>query len=94
MPSCFSLTRRGDSEPSSLQYVDRVLCQALDLSYSEDRWAGNWYNNIGLLLAVGKSLDEIIDGYTGHESEHANLMGRMAAYLNEHYITNAWKEWK
>ena len=87
MPMCFQLTRKGDKEPSSLQHVDCCICQALDIPFSEDRWAAGWYDSVGLLLAVGKSFEEIMDIVTGDRR-------RICAYLNEHYTTDSWKEWK
>jgi hypothetical protein len=90
MPSCFQLTRRGDSVPCSLRDVDDDICQNLGFAYSEDRWAANWYNFIGLALAMGHSFDYIIDLCWKHE-EWNGL--RIAAYLNEHYVSDAWREW-
>lgn len=95
MPSCFQLTRKGDSEPSSLQHIDCCLCQHFELPWSADKWAANWYNNIGLMLAIGHSFEKIIDtcnSITGYEADHANLMMRMSAYLNEHYTSDAWHQ--
>lgn len=86
MPSCFQLTRKGDTEPSNLQHIDRCICQALDIPFSEDQWAGGWYNSIGLLLAVGKTFDEILDMQL---SNH-----RIVAYLAEHYTSDSWHQWK
>jgi hypothetical protein len=91
MPSCFSLTKRGDTEPSSLQYIDRVLCQSLDIPYSEDSWACGWYNFIGLSLAIGHSFEYLIDLCWKHE-EWNGL--RIAAYLNEHYVSDSWREFR
>jgi hypothetical protein len=93
MPNCFQLTRKGDSSPAKLQDIDRAICQNLDIPFSEDKWAANWYANIGLFLALGKSFNDIIDlcwDINGYEAEHANLTLRIAAYLNDNYTSDAW----
>lgn len=90
MPNCFQLTRKGDKAPAKLWDVDRAICQHLDCPWSEDAWVVYWYSYIGLLLAVGKSFNEIID--ICWTEERYDLL-RVAAYLNEHYTANAWKEW-
>lgn len=91
MPSCFSLTRRGDKSPAILQEIDRDICQNLGFTYSEDQWAFNWYNFIGLALAIGHSFEYIIDLCWKHEDWESL---RIAAYLNDNYSSDAWKEYK
>jgi len=91
MPSCFSLTRRGDSGRAILQEIDKDICQNLDIPFNEKEWAHGWYNFIGLALAMGHSLEYIIDLCWKHE-EWLSL--RIAAYLNENYTSDAWHEFK
>src|SRR5882672_5201229 len=61
MPICFQLIRRGDAKPSSLHDVDNDICQNLGFAYDHKKWAGGWYNFIGLALAMGHDFPYIID---------------------------------
>lgn len=98
MPVQVILTRKGDTEPRSFHDIDRELCQALDIPFDEEEWAGNWYNTLcGWGLAFGASLDWLVD-YWRKQAEDGNepsiLFWRIAAYLNEHYTTEAWRVFK
>lgn len=100
MPNCFCLTPKGEAEPASLNYIDALLCQRLDLPYSERSYTYGWYDDIGFALACGKSFEQIIDinrAYLAKEPfssyhEHELTMIRIAAHLNEHFVANAWAE--
>lgn len=87
MPNCFNLTKLGDDKPSTLQDVDRDICQALDIPFSDTEWAGNWYHSIGFALACGQSWDQI-------EATLADYPGSLAIahYLKENYKPSAWAE--
>lgn len=98
MPNCFSLTRKGDTSPATLESVDRALCQTFELEYSARAYVYGWYDDIGFALACGCSLDKYIDrawSYLTDEADaqyetHERMMLRFAAYLNEHYTVDAW----
>lgn len=98
MPNCFQLTKKGYPSPAILKVVDAELCQNLDLPFLGHRWTCGWYNDLGLALACGKTLPEMIDIYQVkvvkrvRSSEHDVAMYRIACYLNEHYTTDAWVE--
>jgi hypothetical protein len=92
MPSCFCLYRKGSNTKAHLQDVDRDLCQNLELPYSDDEWVAYWYDSIGLLLAIGRTFEQIIDALA--KDEPYGPRWRIACYLNTHYTSDAWKEWK
>lgn len=98
MPNCFSLTFKGDTEPSTLEFVDRFICQRLELPYHPRIYTCGWYDDIGFKLACGVSLTTQIDILRNSSEEptiyqiHERIMWRVAALLNEHFIANAWAE--
>lgn len=67
MSHCFQLTRKGESEPSKLQSVDEHLCQHFNTEVHPENWFRNWYNIIGLGLAMGYTFREIKEKTTGYE---------------------------
>ena len=102
MPNCFQLTRKGHTEPTTLQAIDAELCQNLDLPFSENKWACGWYDLIGFSLACGRSFDEITDAIKVGcikdankdiaQREHGYQLLRINHYLNEHFTSDAWVE--
>ena len=89
MPNCFTLTLKGDKEPAELAKVDTDLWIKFngEEPAGNDQWYCHWYDNIGLLLAMGKSFDECIEEYKGN-------MRKIAIYLKENYTSNAWYQHK
>jgi hypothetical protein len=101
MPHCFQLTRKGETKPTALQDIDAELCQNLDLPFSEDKWAGGWYDLIGFSLACGRSFDEITDAIKvgikaankgTAQCEHGYQLLRINHYLSEHFSNDTWTE--
>jgi hypothetical protein len=85
--------RRDHSEPSTLETVDRVVCQHFpdEFTYSETNYAA-WYEVIGFMLAMGATFDEMLSPECKHSFGNGTRMHRVAAYLNEHYVANAWAQ--
>lgn len=86
MPSCFSLTKRGHNRPSNLQDVDRDICEHLGVKVDPMNWYSNWYNTIGLSLAIGHSFEKIKEFFP----ERAQVID----FLEQNYDVNSWKEFK
>jgi hypothetical protein len=85
MPNCFQLYKKGEEEPSILQDVDNDLWLKFEGSIPEpnDKWYQNWYNTVGLLLAMGESFDQI--------KENASIeMYVVVSYLERIYTHSAW----
>lgn len=89
MPNCFSLTRKGEKTPTDFIIVDEELCAMLGVPVHPTAWVEHWYNIIGLSLACGKSLEELTKQY---KEEKAERLVKIAEYLGENYVTNAWCE--
>lgn len=99
MPNCFALSRKGESNYSTLNEIDSELCQNLDLPWSPRVYTCGWYDDIGFALACGKTLPELVDIIRDHAHKpnnkyrtHELIMWRVAAYLNEHFDAHCWAE--
>jgi hypothetical protein len=86
MPRCFALYPKGGTEKISLQDVDKELCEFFGVKVSETEWLGNWYNTIGLSLAIGHDWGKIREFFP----EMKNIID----FMEENYTPDSWKEWK
>ena len=97
MPNCFTLTRKGETTPANLNAIDEELCTLLGVPVHPTKYVEYWFDIIGLPLACGKSLEEIIkrfkedNEYSKKDNDQDPLV-KIAEYLNEHYVSNAWCE--
>jgi hypothetical protein len=83
MPNCIQLFRKGEKEPLSFHRVDEEICKLMNMPVSKDEWCCGWYNTIGLLIALGKTLPEITEMQLG-----ANLH-QIVVFMAEHYTSDA-----
>lgn len=91
MPNCFSLTRKGEKEPTNLNRVDEELCQHLEVDVHETRFVAGWYDIFGLAMALGVHIgEEKMDEIAG-EDKH---LRKILAYLRENFTDDAWYEHK
>jgi hypothetical protein len=86
MPNCIQLFRKGEKEAVSFHEVDKEICQLMNVPVSMDKWCCDWYNIIGFLIAVGKTLPEIAEMPLGVNSH------QIAVFMAERYTSNAWYE--
>jgi hypothetical protein len=86
MPSCFALIDKSTGKRAILQDVDKELCEYLGVEVSETKWVGDWYNCIGLGLAIGHDWDKL----RGFFPEH----GPIIDYLESRFESDNWKEWR
>lgn len=103
MPACFSLTRKGESKPKTLQAIDAELCTHFGVPCDPIRWYASWYNIIGFNLACGTGFSEqrkrfteyltrdMADGAT-EDAEHDRRLLAIVDYLDKHYVANNWRE--
>ncbi len=95
MANCFTLTRKGESKPASLQDIDDEMRQAFGEEPDEVRWLWGWYDAVGFGLALGRTWAQEREQYAEDpaEDERTNrFRRRMLAvidWLDEHYIPNA-----
>lgn len=59
MPTCFDVTRNGETSPTSLNKIDEELCSILGVPVDPVRYVGGWFDYIGLRLACGSSFADI-----------------------------------
>jgi len=59
MTKFFYLTKIGEDSTSSLNSVDEALCNHFGEPVSSDYWYQDWYNTLGLALAVGRSWENM-----------------------------------
>jgi hypothetical protein len=85
------LIRRDNGDLYGHGYIDRCMCQAFDVEYSEFFYFADWAEIVVYQLASGKTLEQLIDKYrTIVETDeypcqrYINLW-RVCAYLNEHF---------
>lgn len=87
MPNCFQLTRKGSDEATKLQEIDNELWLEFNGSIPEpnDKWYMNWYNTVGLMLACGKTFEQI-------KEELSEDIGPVVDFLNHNYTARSWAE--
>lgn len=88
MASCFALTRIGETKPTALAEVDAHLCRELNQPCADDDWLYNWYNWIGLGLAVGKTFDELREQW----KKYPELV-KVLDVLKANYTVDSWREY-
>lgn len=59
MPVCFQLFNRATNEPVSLRRLDDDLRAWFGAPVDDVHYFRDWYDTIGLRLALGKSFDQI-----------------------------------
>jgi hypothetical protein len=89
MPSCFQLIKKGSKEPSIIHDVDEELYNHFGMEINPEEWYRDWYNSIGVGLALGHSFSKLRTIY----SEFPELI-KVVDYLEENYLVDAWYEYK
>ena len=86
MPNCFTLTPKGATKPAKLQDVDNELREAFLQPPSDTEWLWQWYDTIGLALAMGKDWGWVREN-CGSEDLRA-----VANWLEGRYEVDSWCE--
>ena len=98
MSNCFTLTRKGESKPANLQEIDDEMRQAFGEEPNKEQWLWEWYNEIGLGLALGRDWNQLRDQYSRDENDDEDSVlfcQRMQAvvdWLEANFTSNAWAE--
>ena len=87
MPACFKLISRFDGHAETMQNVDRRICEHLGQPVHPTRWCVNWYNTVGLLLAMGKTWDDMREIYDPN-----SVAQIVIDFLEIDYRTDSWHE--
>lgn len=90
MAVCFSLTKRGKTEPVSLNQLDEDVCKMLNKPCDPDKFCRGWYDIIGFRLALGKEWSEIVELFLPVEDAYDLDMLAICAYLQANYTSNCW----
>lgn len=98
MPVCFSLTRKGETEPTSLYQLDSELRDKLGYPQEPDEagWLGGWYDRIGFRLALGNSWEEIEKDFREVDEKYKDggldTLFKVLAYLKDNFTADNWRE--
>jgi len=87
MPICFTLTVKGENKPMKLQTIDDEMRAAFGAPPDPHRWFRNWYNTIGIGLAVGRSFAQLREVFA-NDAELVECL----TYLEERYVPDCWRE--
>jgi len=89
MPNCFTLTKKGETKPSTFVKIDEELCEFFNVRPHETNWFRGWYNSIGLGLAMGYSWDKMREMF----KDNPKLL-EIVNFLAKNYDSSAWYETK
>lgn len=78
-----------EAGPVNLNTIDEELCIHLGESISNSRWCRDWYNSIGLALAIGQSFDKIREELKACPENEIELLP-IVDYLDANFVTDAW----
>ena len=105
MPNCFSLTRKTALEdgPVDLSKIDEEMCAFFNQPCNPVKWHCDWFNTIGLDLAMGKdfaqqALQTARLLTTAGKNEDADAVKWyvkqlcVIAWLDENFVEDAWAE--
>jgi hypothetical protein len=58
-----------------------------------DCWYGNWYNTIGLRMAMGTDAgDQLKEWRENHGADHDGQWQAIMAFFRDNYTMDAWRE--
>lgn len=87
MPVCFCLIPKGTSRVEKLPEVDDKMREAFHAPTDDTDWYLDWYDTIGLMLALGKNWEQIRKVLEGSEELIA-----IANWLEGRYEVDCWRE--
>jgi hypothetical protein len=88
MPNYVQFFEVGDKEqrvPVPLTQVDAKICAVLKVPCHPQNWHLNWFNHLGLGLAMGSNYRELAKHYENDED-----MIKVLWVLAAHYTFKAW----
>ena len=86
MPNCFSLTRKGEKDCSTMQAIDAKMCIHFGAPCDEKRYHAEWYNIIGFSLACGKSFESQREEFRKQVASLSEAGQYDQAHREMHYI--------
>lgn len=86
MPNCFQLARKSAPQtPVALNVIDDELCAHFGVQPDPERYYQNWYNNIGLALAMGLTWDQMKEVVSSDPHGVA-----IVEWFEANFISTAW----
>ena len=96
MSNCFQMTRKGRDKPMALQAIDDEMRVAFGEPADPKKWLWQWYNLVGLGLAMGKTWEELRKMFGPDEDEDEDAFGermlRVIDWLEQNFTADAWVE--
>lgn len=97
MPNCFQLICKSDPDagPQPFACIDNEMCESFGVIPDDIKFACNWYDHLGLLMATGTPLVKIADKARRElavdptmQSEKINIC-KIALWLDENFTDNS-----
>lgn len=87
MPNCIKFISKETNKEVNFLQIDIELCQLIRVPVDQEKWVLDWYNQLGLGLAYGKTWEDLKSIY--HDSvEYIQFI----EYLSANYKVDAWCE--
>ena len=96
----FSLTRKSDlnAGPVDLQEIDDEVCVHFGVVSDPNDYYLNWIETIGLMLALGKTLEQVVNDCHELMAEYPDSRSyykrkaEIAEYLDQQFVPDGWAE--
>ena len=82
MPACFTLTKKGETKPSTFVAIDEALCAHFGVTPDPDLYYRSWYDIEGLGLAMGYDWNKLREINPDRKP--------IIDWLEENYLPDAW----
>lgn len=82
MPAYFTLTKKGEKEPSRFIDIDEAMCAHFGVTPDPDLYYRSWYDIEGCGLAMGYNWDKL--------REILPERKKIIDWLEENYVAEAW----
>ena len=82
MPAYFTLTKKGETEPSTFIAIDEAMCAHFEVTPDPVKYYRAWYDIEGLGLAMGHDWNKLRE----INPNRADIID----WLEENYTPNAW----
>ena len=82
MPAYFTLTKKGETEPSRFIDIDDAMCAHFGVTPHETDYYRAWYDVEGLGLAMGYDWDKLREINPNRKP--------IIDWLEDNYLPNAW----
>ena len=90
MAHAFRILNKETGEPQKLNALDDEIRGALGAPPDPKNWFRGWYDYIGLLICLGRQLGS---PELREACEEAPGMIEVLDYLEEHYVSESWREY-